>query len=1117
MRRADLAGVAPAVLAAVLAGPAPARAPQDAPASAAAQVPAWEAHIEPASEEPALALAELELAEGLRAELFAAEPMLANPVCLYVDHDGGVFVAETFRHFEGVTDMREHPTWLDEDLASRTVGDRLAMMSRHEGEAFDAYGRATDRVRWLADTDGDGRADVDTVFAEGFTAHEAGIGAGLLVHGSDVYYTCIPSLWRLRDEDGNRRAEVREELSTGYGVNIALLGHDLHGLRIGPDGRLYFSSGDRGFHVQTEDGVLAHPHTGAVLRCELDGSGLEVFATGLRNPQELVFDELGNLWTGDNNSDGGDKARWVHVVEGSDSGWRYSYQWLTDPVLRGPWNDEKLWHPHHPGQAAYLLPPVANLASGPSGLTYDRGTGLPARYARHFFLCDFRGDPAYSGIHAFTVEPRGAGWELGPVEWMLRNGLPTDVDFGPDGSLYVSDWVNGWDKPGKGRVFRIFDPEALAPDTAELLQRGAGSLDGSDLGALLAHPDQRVRQLAQLELAERGASEELFAAAGSAPTLLGRLHGLWGLGQLGDGRVADFLADGEAELRVSACRILGDLAADGAERPGHALLLLEALEDPQPRVRMHAAIALGRCAGKVGFDGLVQLLRAEGSDPVMRHAAVEGLIGQGAPERLLALAGDPAVDVRLGAVVALRRLGDARVSAFLDDPDPLVVLETARAIHDVPLPTALGELAALAEAPRLAGAPSALGRRVVNANHHVHDRDAAKRLLTLAVDAAVDDDLRVEALARLAEWSQPGGRDAVTGAWRPISGFDLEQTEYLGWMLAGAFSPQLVTRESAAVQLGWVELLNAVETPTRLRWFEDLAVDERADEALRLRALELLADAAPERLVETLEQALFSERSGVRAKALELAAAADAEGTFPLIEAAATRGALSERRAAYGLLGEAADPRAGSILAEQLRGLLAGEVPAEAALELVRAAEARRALEGGELVAPLLEARTAGRTDPVLSPYLDALHGGAAERGRELFMKRADLSCLRCHTTGEEAEQLDRPAIGPTLAGLGGRATRLDNLTSIVDPNRAITGGFQGTLFFLEGGERVEGQVLEESAELVRVLDADGVEHAFAPAEVEVRRRGLSAMPEGLDKLLTPEQMRDLLEFLSGL
>ena len=287
--------------------------------------------------------------------------------------------------------------------------------------------------------------------------------------------------------------------------------------------------------------------------------------------------------------------------------------------------------------------------------------------------------------------------------------------------------------------------------------------------------------------------------------------------------------------------------------------------------------------------------------------------------------------------------------------------------------------------------------------------------------------------------------------------------------------------------------------------------------SLRLRALELLADAAPERLVETLEQALFSERSGVRAKALELAAAADAEGTFPLIEAAATRGALSERRAAYGLLGEAADPRAGSILAEQLRGLLAGEVPAEAALELVRAAEARRALEGGELVAPLLEARTAGRTDPVLSPYLDALHGGDAERGRELFMKRADLSCLRCHTTGEEAEQLDRPAIGPTLAGLGGRATRLDNLTSIVDPNRAITGGFQGTLFFLEGGERVEGQVLEESVELVRVLDADGVEHAFAPAEVEVRRRGLSAMPEGLDKLLTPEQMRDLLEFLSGL
>ena len=120
--------------------------------------------------------------------------------------------------------------------------------------------------------------------------------------------------------------------STVMGVHFSLLGHDLHGLCRGPDGRLYFSVGDRGLHVETENGVLAYPDTGCVLRCEMDGTGLEVFATGLRNPQELVFDEFGYLFTGDNNSDGGDKARFVYLPEGADCGWRIGYQWIEgDP------------------------------------------------------------------------------------------------------------------------------------------------------------------------------------------------------------------------------------------------------------------------------------------------------------------------------------------------------------------------------------------------------------------------------------------------------------------------------------------------------------------------------------------------------------------------------------------------------------------------------------------------------------------------------------------------------------------------------------------------------------------------------------------------------------------
>src|SRR5262249_21371775 len=153
----------------------------------------------------------------------------------------------------------------------------------------------------------------------------------------------------------------------------------------------------------------------------------------------------GNLFTGDNNSDGGDRARWVYLVEGGDSGWRIGYQFEgTAQSNRGPWNPEKLWHPPFAGQAAWIVPPVANIADGPAGLVYYPGTGLPKKYDGHFFLADFRGDPAQSGIRSFAVKPKGAGFEMVDAAQPFWGVLATDVDFGPDGALYISDWVSGW-------------------------------------------------------------------------------------------------------------------------------------------------------------------------------------------------------------------------------------------------------------------------------------------------------------------------------------------------------------------------------------------------------------------------------------------------------------------------------------------------------------------------------------------------------------------------------------------------------------------------------------------------------------------------------------------------
>ncbi|MFM7562127.1 MAG: PVC-type heme-binding CxxCH protein [Planctomycetota bacterium] len=404
-----------------------------------------------ASEEGAQQLANFRLPKNWQASLWAAEPMVANPVAFAIDDRGQLYLCESFRQEQGVTDNRSHDErWVDRDLAARTVADRIAYHEELLPNRGADYRRQDDRVRLLVDLDRDGKADRSEVFANRFHALEDGTLAGVLPIGDEVWLTNIPHLWRLKDADGDGRAEVRESLQSGFGVRVAFRGHDMHGLIRGPDGRIYFSIGDRGYHLQTEDGrLIADPESGAVFRCEPDGSRLEVVATGLRNPQELAFDAFGNLFTGDNNSDSGDRARWVYVLPGADSGWRMAYQYLPD---RGPFNREKIWEPLNAEQPAYVFPPVANVADGPSGLLYYPGTGVGRDLEQSFLLCDFRGTPAMSGIRRVKLETAGAFFKLKSAEELVWQILATDCAIGPDGWLYASDWVNGWVGENKGRI-----------------------------------------------------------------------------------------------------------------------------------------------------------------------------------------------------------------------------------------------------------------------------------------------------------------------------------------------------------------------------------------------------------------------------------------------------------------------------------------------------------------------------------------------------------------------------------------------------------------------------------------------------------------------------------------
>ena len=148
--------------------------------------------------------------------------------------------------------------------------------------------------------------------------------------------------------------------------------------------------------------LLSDPNSGAVFRCDPDGSNLQIFYHRLRNPQELAFNELGDLFTVDNNCDQGDSARVCYLLEGGDTGWHLGAQAQTTykPFIDDGgmeqvphWLGEGLWKLRHPGQPAHVLPPIGHLTNGPSGLVFDSGTSLPDRYRNHFLVCDYKGAP----------------------------------------------------------------------------------------------------------------------------------------------------------------------------------------------------------------------------------------------------------------------------------------------------------------------------------------------------------------------------------------------------------------------------------------------------------------------------------------------------------------------------------------------------------------------------------------------------------------------------------------------------------------------------------------------------------------------------------------------------
>jgi len=1091
----------------------------------------------PSVNEAELAVKLFKVPPDLKVDLWAAEPMLANPVAFNFDEKGRAYVCETFRLHAGVDDIRGIMDWLDEELASRTVDDRLAEMKRHLRERFSKYSEHSDRIRLLEDRDGDGKANHSTIFAEGFDTPLDGIGAGVLARKGDVWYANIPNLWLLRDTNHDGVADIRKSLHYGFGVRVGFLGHDLHGIHFGPDGRIYFSIGDRGSNLQLPDGrTVGEPDTGCVFRCNPDGSEIEVFATGLRNPQDLVFDEFGNLFTGDNNSDSGDQARWVYLVEGGDSGWRVGYQFLENPYSRGPFNEEKLWHPQFKGQAAYIVPPLTNIASGPSGVAYYPGTGLPARYNGHFFLVDFRGAGANSGIHTFNLKPNGASFELADPQQFIWGVLATDVKFGVDGGAYLTDWVTGWELTGKGRIYRIHDSavDRSKPvlDTKKILAEGMEKRSFEQLSTLLEHPDMRVRQEAQFEFADRGARavKSLTQVAAKNKRQLARLHAIWALGQIVANRrtnpslvsesdpkpaasagigilhdLAKLLFDTDAEVRCQSAKVLGEQHFGGAYDS-----LVKLLQDSSPRVRFFAAISLGRIGRREAVPSLLTMLRENANkDAYLRHAGVMALTRLDDLQALLSAAHDRSSAVRMGVLLAMRRLHRGEIIMFLQDDDPAIVLEAARAINDEPINGAMPELAALIGKPAIAVSGEnrlPFLRRVLNANYRLGTAETARALATFANHADALEVMRVEALNQLAHWEHPSGRDRVMGLWRPVPA--VRERQIAADVLMATLSELLRTAPDT-VRIAALRAVRHLAIREAGSLLLDVVANTNLSGLVRAEALQGLDALQDAEFPKALKLAQADPNEELRKAATLLQGRIKGANSLDTLASTLENGTLGEKQAALKALGGWPDSTANTLLAHWLDDLVAAKVPKELQLDLLEAAAKRSAPSLKEKLAAYEATKPQG--DP-MSEFRETLLGGQSDQGKKIFFERPDAQCVRCHKINGQGGD-----VGPDLSHIGGQKDRQFLLESIILPNRQIAQGFESVLVTDKNGEVYAGVLKNETQTEIAINSPDRGLLRLKKSDIQSRQKALSPMPEGMGQILSKSDLRNLIEFLSSL
>ena len=524
---------------------------------------------------PALSPAEAQkrfvVPEGFEVRLFAAEPDVVNPVAMTWDERGRLWVVELY----------EYPLGAPPGAKPR------------------------DRIKILEDTDNDGRADKVTVFADGLN-----LATGIALGNGGVYVGQAPDLLFLRDTNHDDKADTREVLLTGFGLDDR---HELlNGFNWGPDGWLYMTHGVF-THSRVKIPEASAPGvevTAAVARYQPTTKKFEVFADGTSNPWGVDFDRYGNAFVSAcvidhlfHMAPGG-----IYVRQGGTPANPYAYELLPSIVD----------HKHH--MAAYC------------GICIYQGDQFPEEYRGHVFM----GNIHQNAINHDRLIPNGSSFKAVAEKDFLTTSdgwfRPISEQVGPDGALWIGDWYDKYpcyqnaqaDPEGvdrdRGRIWRVVyagkspgKKMPSRPDTKMDLTKASSQ----ELMKLLDHPNEWQRRMAQRLLTDRmlllrGESERRQARQALEKIILNgqplecRLSALW---TLCDSSMLSISSDiqrfsDDPALRSWVARIAADHLRKIALVQGHVdtsfdqtvsnlLLMLEkSAADSNPSVRLAVATAI---------------------------------------------------------------------------------------------------------------------------------------------------------------------------------------------------------------------------------------------------------------------------------------------------------------------------------------------------------------------------------------------------------------------------------------------------------------------------------------------------------------------------------------------